>query len=133
MEAFPERPPTINQIELHPFNTQSSIVKICKDNNIILQAYAPLARGMRFKHPTIVDLAKKYKVSPASVMIKWALQEDYVVLPKSVAKQRIVDNLKSAQGWELEVGEMEKLGALDEHLVTGELLYNYCLSCLRNN
>jgi len=124
LQAFPERPPAVNQIEIHPFNTQSSIVEICRKNNIVLEAYAPLVRALRFKHPAIAKLASKYNVSAAAVLIKYGLQEGFVVLPKSVTKDRIVDNLASADGWNLEEEEMKTLRNLDEHLVTGKSYFS---------
>ncbi|KAF3929860.1 hypothetical protein ABW19_dt0205053 [Dactylella cylindrospora] len=118
IDKFPTRLPLVNQIELNPFNTQSHIVDICRKNNIILQAYSPLAKSQRLDDPTLVEIAKKHGRTTAEVMIKWTLQEGFISLPKSVTRKRIVGNLKGMEGWGLEEDDMEVLRGLDEHFVT---------------
>lgn len=81
--------PAVNQIEVHPFNTRTNITSFCNDNRILVEAYAPLARALRMKHPTIVQLAKKYNATPAQLMVRWSLQNGFIPLPKSVSKDRI--------------------------------------------
>lgn len=66
----PRVPPVINQIEVHPFNTQTGIRETCAKHNITIEAYAPLARAMRMKHPKIVEVAKEYSCTPAQVFVK---------------------------------------------------------------
>jgi diketogulonate reductase-like aldo/keto reductase len=112
-------PVAVNQVEVHPFNTQTAITSYCHENGIVVEAYAPLVRGMRMKHPTIVKLARQYAVTPAQLLIRWGLQKGFVVLPKSVTKERIEAN---AQVGHFAIGEkeMQELDALDDHLVTGE-------------
>jgi hypothetical protein len=58
----------VNQIEVHPFNTQTNITSFCHKNGIVVEAYAPLARALRVEHPTIVSLSKKYQCTPAELM-----------------------------------------------------------------
>lgn len=72
---------------------------------------------MKFKHPVIKELASKYGVSPAQVMVKWSLEKGYVPLPKSVKRERIVANAE-AGGFELTEEEIGKLDKCDEGLVT---------------
>ena len=79
----------MNQIEVHPFNTRTNITSFCQENGILVEAYAPLARALRMKHPTIVALAQKHNATPAQVMIRWSLQNGFIPLPKSVSKDRI--------------------------------------------
>jgi diketogulonate reductase-like aldo/keto reductase len=69
-------PVAVNQVEVHPFNTQTAITSYCHENGIVVEAYAPLVRGMRMKHPTIVKLARQYAVTPAQLLIRWGLQND---------------------------------------------------------
>jgi diketogulonate reductase-like aldo/keto reductase len=83
----------------------------------VIEAYAPLARALRMKHPKIVELGKKYKCEPAQLMVRWSLQKGYVPLPKSVSKERIASNAR-VDAFEIEEGDMEALDRLDEHLVT---------------
>lgn len=83
----------------------------------MVEAYAPLARALRMKHPVIVELAKKYKCTSAQLMVRWSLQHGYVPLPKSVRKQRIVENAQ-VEGFEISGGDMQRMDGLDEYLVT---------------
>jgi len=71
MGSKPKTPPVINQIEVHPFNTQTGIRETCAKYGIAIEAYAPLARGMRMKHPKILELAKSYGCTPAQVFVKY--------------------------------------------------------------
>jgi diketogulonate reductase-like aldo/keto reductase len=69
------------------------------------------------KHPKIVELSKKYKCTPAQLMIRWSLQHGYVPLPKSTKKERIVENSK-IEGFEIAEDDMKAMDKLDEYLVT---------------
>lgn len=71
------------------------------------------------KHPAIVELVKKYGCTPGQLLVRWSLQHDYVPLPKSVRKERIVENA-GISDFNIENGDMKKMDALDEYLVTGE-------------
>lgn len=117
IESKPKILPAINQIEVHPFNTRTSITSFCQKNGIAVEAYAPLARALRMKDPTIVELSKKYSCTPAQLMVRWSLQHGFIPLPKSVSKERIEANAK-IDSFEIEDKDMEKMDALDEYLVT---------------
>ncbi|KAI5802511.1 NADP-dependent oxidoreductase domain-containing protein [Pyronema domesticum] len=109
--------PVVNQIEVHPFNQNREIVEYCKEQGIVIEAYAPLVRGMRMRHPVLREVAKKYGVTPAQVLVRWGLQMGFVVLPKSTKEQRIKENADVA-GFEIGEEDMKKLAELDEGLVT---------------
>jgi diketogulonate reductase-like aldo/keto reductase len=109
--------PAVNQIEVHPFNTREEITSFCQQNNILVEAYAPLARALRMKHPTITALSKKYGCTPAQLMVRWSLQKGFIPLPKSVQKSRIQANGK-IDFFEIDQEDVSKLTALDEYLVT---------------
>ena len=113
--------PAVNQIEVHPFNTRTDIVNFCQEHGIAIEAYAPLVRALRMKHPTIASLSKKYSCTPGQLLIRWSLQHGYVPLPKSVRKERIVEN-GNVDGFQIEEGDMKTMDGLDEYLVTGKLL-----------
>ncbi|KAH6880757.1 NADP-dependent oxidoreductase domain-containing protein [Thelonectria olida] len=117
MASNPKVAPVINQIEVHPFNTQTAIRETCAKHNITIEAYAPLARAMRMRHPTIVQLAKKYGCTPAQIFVRYSLQHNMVTLPKSTRKERMVENA-SVEAFELSAEDMDTLDALDERLVT---------------
>jgi methylglyoxal/glyoxal reductase len=84
--------PAVNQVEFHPFLYQEQLLRFCKKNNIQLEAYSPLTRGKRLNHPVIVEVAKKYSKTPAQILIRWSLQHDIVVIPKSIHEHRILEN-----------------------------------------
>jgi diketogulonate reductase-like aldo/keto reductase len=117
LDAKPKIIPAVNQIEVHPFNTRSDITSFCREHDIVVEAYAPLARALRMRHPKIVELSKKYQCEPAQLMVRWSLQKGYVPLPKSVKKERIVSNAK-VEGFDIEEKDMKVLDGLDEYLVT---------------
>lgn len=109
--------PAVNQIEVHPFNTRTAITDFCTKNSILVEAYAPLARALRMKHPTIAELSKKYQCTPAQLMVRWSCQHGFIPLPKSVSKDRIEANGK-VDSFEIEDGDMKTMDSLDEYLVT---------------
>ncbi|KAI0787754.1 Aldo/keto reductase [Fomes fomentarius] len=109
--------PVINQIDLHPFMTRTEIVSFCKQHGIALEAWGPLVRGMRFRHPEIVALAEKHNKEPAQVLLRYSLQKGYVAIPKSASRPRIESNLRIFD-FELTGQEVEELDALDEYLIT---------------
>jgi diketogulonate reductase-like aldo/keto reductase len=109
--------PAVNQIEVHPFNTRTNITSFCQKNNIVVEAYAPLARALRMKHPTLVSLSRKYSCTPAQLMIRWSLQHGFIPLPKSVTKERIQANGQISY-FEIDAADMKTMDGLDEYLVT---------------
>ncbi|GAB0138737.1 hypothetical protein EsDP_00006962 [Epichloe bromicola] len=117
MASEPRIKPAINQIEVHPFNTQEAIRATCAKHGIAIEAYAPLVRAMRMTHPTIGALADKYTCSPAQVLVRWSLQHDMITLPKSVRRERMVENADVA-GFELSGADVSIMDGLDEKLVT---------------
>jgi len=72
------------------------------------------------KDPTIVELAKKYNCTSAQLMVRWSVQHGYVPLPKSVKKERIVENADIGK-IKIEEADMKRMDGLDEYLVTGKL------------
>lgn len=117
LKSHPDNPPAVNQIEVHPFNTQVEITTFCKEHNILVEAYAPLARAMRKNHPTIKNLCKKYGCDWAQLLVRWSLQKGYVPLPKSVNKERIASNADVGV-FEISDEDVKMMDDLDEKLVT---------------
>ena len=110
--------PAVNQVEFHPFLYQKDLLSFCKKNAIQLEAYSPLTRGMRLNHPTIMNIAKKYdNKTPAQILIRWSLQHNLVVIPKSVHEERILEN-SQVFDFELEEEDMKLLDSLNENLQT---------------
>lgn len=89
--------PAALQVELHPYLPQFELIEYAKSKGITVQAYSPLGStgAPVLEDPTLVELAKKYDVSPATVAISWGVQRDIVILPKSVNPVRVASNLKT--------------------------------------
>ncbi|KAH7170374.1 NADP-dependent oxidoreductase domain-containing protein [Dactylonectria macrodidyma] len=106
-------PPSVNQIELHPWCQQRELVSYCNTHGIVIQAYSPLATGARLDDPKLESIASKYGKAPAQVLVRYALQKDWVPLPKSAQTDRIRENT-DVFGFELDEGDMTILDELDE-------------------
>jgi methylglyoxal/glyoxal reductase len=109
--------PAVDQLEFHPFLYQRELLQFCKKNSIQPEAYSPLTRGKRLDHQTIVAIAKKYGKTPAQVLIRWSLQYDVVVIPKSIHEERIREN-SHVFDFQLEPDDMKRLDSLNENLQT---------------
>lgn len=110
--------PAANQIELTPFLQRTETVELCKKLGIRLEAYSPLTRGQRLDHAVVVGIAERLQRTPAQVLLRWGLQKGFVVLPKSVRPERIVENA-AVFDFELDDASMAHLDTLEEGLVTG--------------
>jgi len=107
--------PAVNQVEFHPFLYQKELLEYCQGKGIQVEAYSPLARGERFKHPRIAALATKYSKTPAQLMIRWGLQHGLVVIPKSTGEERIREN-SQVLDFEISSEDMKSLDSLNEDL-----------------
>lgn len=84
--------PVINQIEYHPWLVQQNIVDSCHQHGITVEAWTPLMRGRLAEEPVLVDVAAETQRTEAQVALRWMLQKDVVVIPKSVTPARIESN-----------------------------------------
>lgn len=84
--------PQVNQVELSPYLSKKELVDFCQKNHIVVEAYSPLTRGKKLEDPKLEKIAKKYKKTPAQIMLRWAIQHNIVVIPKSTDKDRIKEN-----------------------------------------
>ncbi len=110
--------PAVNQIELTPFLQRRDTVELCKKLGIRLEAYSPLTRGQRLSHPVVVGIAQALQRTAAQVLLRWGIQKGFVVLPKSVKRERILENA-AVFDFQLDDSAMGRLDALEEGLVTG--------------
>ncbi|GIZ42020.1 hypothetical protein CKM354_000530000 [Cercospora kikuchii] len=83
---------SVNQVELHPWLARPDIVKWCQARNVVLEAYSPLVRATRNEDPALTPIAKKHNKTPTQVLLRWGLQQGFVILPKSVTLSRIEEN-----------------------------------------
>ena len=99
--------PMVNQILAHISNTPFELIKYCQDNGIVVEAYSPVAHGEAMKNPIIAKTAEKYGVSVPQLCIKYDLQLDMVVLPKTVNPEHMKSN--SELGFTISDEDMELL------------------------
>jgi diketogulonate reductase-like aldo/keto reductase len=102
--------PAVNQIEWSPLLYDQAVVDGHRERGIVVEGYSAL-RGGTLDHPTIVEIAKRHGKSPAQVIVRWHLQHEIVVIPKSVKRERIVENAQVAD-FELTDDEMGTLDSL---------------------
>jgi methylglyoxal/glyoxal reductase len=110
--------PAINQVEQHPFLHQRSLLRACAAHGIVVEAYSPLTKGARLADPRVVAVARRQGRSTAQVLIRWCLQHDMVVIPKSTHRARIQENA-SVYDFTLSAEDMRELDGLNEDLYTG--------------
>ncbi|MCL5995455.1 MAG: aldo/keto reductase [Chloroflexi bacterium] len=84
--------PAVNQMEFSPFLYQKALLDFCRLHHIQLEAYSPLTCGRRLDDATLVAMAGRYDRTPAQIMLRWALQHDVAVIPKSINERRITEN-----------------------------------------
>lgn len=84
--------PAVNQILLHISNTNTELVNFCKANDILIEAYSPIAHGEALKNPEIARMAEKYGVTAAQLCIRYAVQLGTVALPKTAKPEHMRDN-----------------------------------------
>ncbi len=109
--------PAVNQVEFHPFLFQRELLAFCRAKGIQVEAYAPLARAQRMDHPVLRRIAGAHGKTPAQVLVRWCIQHDLVVIPKSVHRKRIEENAQVFD-FELTPGDLAALDVLDEGLRT---------------
>ncbi|MET0571152.1 MAG: aldo/keto reductase [Pedobacter agri] len=106
--------PAINQIETHPFNQQIETQKFLKENNVQIESWGPFAEGKNnmFSNELLTSIGAKYNKSVAQIILRWLVQRGVVVIPKSVKKERIVENI-DVFDFELATEDMDAIMALD--------------------
>jgi methylglyoxal/glyoxal reductase len=91
------------------------LLEYCQRKGIQVEAYSPLARGEKLKHPRVTAVAAKYSKSPAQLMIRWSIQHGLVVIPKSTREERIHEN-SQVFDFEISADDMRSLDSLNEDL-----------------
>ncbi len=103
--------PSVNQVEYHPYVYDPELEEYLAGHRIVLEAYSPLTRAKRLDEPVIGAIAAHHQRSPAQVLIRWGLQHGCVPIPKSVHRERIVENARVFD-FELSEEEVRRLDAL---------------------
>ncbi len=106
--------PAVNQIETHPFCQQIETQKFLQENKVQIESWGPFAEGRNniFENELLLAIARKYKKTVAQVILRWLTQRGVVVIPKSVRKERIVENFNIFD-FELNPEDMNAIVTLD--------------------
>ena len=104
--------PMVNQVEFHPRLVQRQLLDFCRRERIVQEAWSPLMKGKAGEVPLLRELAGKYGKTPSQVVLRWDLQHGVVTIPKSVRRERLVENADLFD-FELSADEMAKVDALD--------------------
>jgi diketogulonate reductase-like aldo/keto reductase len=97
--------PAVNQVELHVFLQQPQLISYCKTNDIVIEAYSPLAHSRDMNNPTIAKIATKHHKSYAQIMLAWCVSNGLVILPKSKTPSRLREN---ADVFDIEFDDSDK-------------------------
>ena len=115
--------PVVNQIEWSPFGHSMEMLRFCKDNGVVIQAYSPLTRGERLADGRLNEIATRYGRTPAQILIRWNLQLGTVPLPKANRKQHLGENIEVFE-FEITQEDMATLNSLNEQYSSlGSLAY----------
>lgn len=106
--------PVINQVELHPRFQQRDVRAYNASNGILTQAWSPLEHGLELTNPEIVEIAKRLGRSPAQVVLRWHIQNGFVVIPKAANSKHLADNF-AAWDFELSQPDMARISLLDQN------------------
>ena len=120
LAEFNEVIPSVNQVEVHPFCQQNTLKKTMDEYKVQMEAWGPLAEGQRdiFKNVVLSSIGHKYRKTIAQVILRWHVQRGVVAIPKSVHRERIVENY-SIWDFKLSDGDMNAIAAMD----TNQSLY----------
>jgi diketogulonate reductase-like aldo/keto reductase len=106
------KPPAVNQVHFNPFHYRRRLLDYCLERKIAFEAYSPLEQGQGPGDPTIVEIAQRLDRTPAQIMLRWAVQHETIVVPKSSRNDRIRSNAEIFD-FELDDADMRILDALD--------------------
>lgn len=106
--------PAVNQVETHPFCQQIESAEYMKENNVQIESWGPFAEGRNnmFQNEVLASLAEKHNKSVAQVILRWLTQRGVVAIPKSVRKERIIENF-NIFNFELSQEDMKTIATLD--------------------
>lgn len=111
--------PAVDQLELHVGYMQETACRYCRENGILLQAWSPLGRGRVMNEPAITEMAAKYKVSPAKLLLQFLVQQNISVIPKASSIERMKENL-DISSFEIAESDMYFLSCLPQLGWSGE-------------
>lgn len=111
--------PVVNQFELSPFLYQKNLVDYCQESDIVVEAYSPLTRGRRLNSEILNKMSSKYNKSAAQILLRWALQHNIIVIPKSASKEHLIENAELFDFY-IQEPDMNILDNLNENFRIGD-------------
>jgi diketogulonate reductase-like aldo/keto reductase len=87
-----ETPPAVNQVQFSPFEYRRKLLAACEERNVALEAYSPLGTGRHLSDERVREIAERVGRTPAQVLLRWCVQRDLIVIPKSTHRERIAEN-----------------------------------------
>ena len=110
--------PAVDQVQFSPFEYRRALHEACERSGVVLEAYSPLGTGRHLGHPTVNRIAQRVSRTPAQVLLRWCVQRDIPVIPKSTRRARIEENAQIFD-FALSDEDLEALDALDHTRGTG--------------
>jgi diketogulonate reductase-like aldo/keto reductase len=107
--------PAVNQVEFSPYLYQKDLLDFCRSKQIQFESYSPLTKGHMLDDPRLLEIGQKYSKSPAQILIRWTLQKEVIVIPKSSRKERIRENT-DVFDFEISAEDMDRLDAFHKNL-----------------
>ena len=122
--------PMVNQIEIHPFFQQNTALRVMEDYGVVPQAWGPFSEAQKdiFHHKTLAKIAGRHGKTTAQVILRWHLQRKIPVSPKTVHRERMIENL-NVFDFELTGKEMESIAGMD--IGHSEIIDHHCFSIAR--
>ena len=122
--------PVVNQIEVHPFFQQNTALRVMEDYGVVPQAWGPFSEAQKdiFHHKTLAKIAGRHGKTTAQVILRWHLQRNIPAIPKTVHRERMIENL-NVFDFELTAKEMESIAGMD--IGHSEIIDHHCFSTAR--
>ena len=119
--------PMVNQIEIHPFFQQNTALRVMEDYGVVPQAWGPFSEAQKdiFHHKTLAKIAGRHGKTTAQVILRWHLQRNIPAIPKTVHRERMIENL-NVFDFELTGKEMESIAGMD--IGHSEIIDHHCFS-----
>jgi 2,5-diketo-D-gluconate reductase A len=111
-------PPVANQVQFNPFAYRRALLEACERDAVVLEAYSPLGTGRHLSDPMVREIARRHGRTPAQILLRWCVQRDIPVIPKSTRRERIEENGQIFD-FSLSVEDLAALDALDRTEGTG--------------
>jgi diketogulonate reductase-like aldo/keto reductase len=113
--------PVVDQVQFSPFEYRRALLEAAEERGVAIEAYSPLGTGRHLKNKTVLELAERHQRSAAQVLLRWCLQRNTIVLPKSTHRDRIEENARIFD-FSLADRDMQALDALDRTGFAGRAL-----------